>query len=81
MFIGFFTTGDDQSPGNYGLWDQTFALRWVKEHIAAFNGDPNKITVFGESAGGASTDWLSLSPYSRGQFAHLRHSQLGPSQI
>uniref|UniRef100_A0A914W1F8 Carboxylesterase type B domain-containing protein n=1 Tax=Plectus sambesii TaxID=2011161 RepID=A0A914W1F8_9BILA len=66
--FGFFTTGDDQCPGNIGLWDQQFALQWVKDNIAAFNGDPNKITVFGESAGGASADLLTLSPHSRDLF-------------
>uniref|UniRef100_A0A8R1HYR2 Carboxylic ester hydrolase n=1 Tax=Caenorhabditis japonica TaxID=281687 RepID=A0A8R1HYR2_CAEJA len=66
--LGFLTTGDEVCHGNFGLWDQTLALKWVKEHIASFGGDPNSVTVFGQSAGGASTDLLSLSPHSRDLF-------------
>ena len=49
------------------MWDQVLALKWVKENIETFGGDPNNITVFGHSAGGISTDLLALSPHSRGQ--------------
>ncbi|VDM74328.1 unnamed protein product [Strongylus vulgaris] len=64
--LGFFSTGDDVCPGNLGLWDMTMALQWVHDNIKAFGGNPNKVTVFGQSAGGASVDLLALSPHSRG---------------
>uniref|UniRef100_A0A0A9XP41 Carboxylic ester hydrolase n=1 Tax=Lygus hesperus TaxID=30085 RepID=A0A0A9XP41_LYGHE len=56
------TFGDKVMPGNFGLKDQAMALRWVKENIAAFGGNPNSVTVFGGSAGGASTHFLLKSP-------------------
>lgn len=49
--FGFLSTGDKNAQGNYGLKDMTMALKWVKQNIAVFGGNPHKVTVFGQSAG------------------------------
>ncbi|KAM5262847.1 pyrethroid hydrolase Ces2e-like [Ctenodactylus gundi] len=66
--LGFFSTGDQHAPGNWGYLDQVAALRWVQMNIAHFGGNPDRVTIFGESAGGISVSSLVLSPMSRGLF-------------
>ncbi|HEY5787413.1 MAG TPA: carboxylesterase family protein [Microlunatus sp.] len=63
------------APHNRGLLDQIEALRWVQRHIAAFGGDPERVTIGGQSAGGGSVWALLVSPVARGLFgAAISHS-------
>uniref|UniRef100_A0A914PY00 Carboxylesterase type B domain-containing protein n=1 Tax=Panagrolaimus davidi TaxID=227884 RepID=A0A914PY00_9BILA len=67
--FGFFSTGDSDAPGNYGLWDQIQALKFIQKIIGNFDGNSKAVTIFGESAGGASVSWLTITPEAKDLFA------------
>ncbi|XP_062978327.1 cholinesterase-like [Elgaria multicarinata webbii] len=66
--LGFLSLPPD-APGNAGLWDQHLALSWLRENMAAFGGDPTRLTLGGQSAGAASVSFHLLSPVSQDVFA------------
>ncbi|XP_050072194.1 carboxylesterase 4A-like [Anopheles maculipalpis] len=66
--LGFLSTGDRYAAGNWGLKDCLQALRWIRTNIAAFGGDPNNVTIFGNSAGAALVHLLVLTDAGQGLF-------------
>jgi para-nitrobenzyl esterase len=72
---GLTAESEHHASGNYGLMDQVAALKWVHENIAALGGDPDNVTIFGESAGSFSVSALMASPLSKG----LIHAAIGES--
>uniref|UniRef100_A0A9J8CIS8 Carboxylic ester hydrolase n=1 Tax=Cyprinus carpio carpio TaxID=630221 RepID=A0A9J8CIS8_CYPCA len=66
--LGYFSTGDRNAQGNWGFLDQIAALQWVQQNIESFGGDPQSVTIAGESAGGISASFLTLSPMTMGLF-------------
>ncbi|CAB3399435.1 unnamed protein product [Caenorhabditis bovis] len=65
--LGFLVSQNgDKLEGNYGIWDMVMALQWIQANMKQFNGDPTKVTVIGESAGGAAASLLALSPKTEG---------------
>ena len=68
---------DKQSSGQYGDLDKIEALRWVKRNIAAFGGDPERVTIAGQSAGAGSVCWLMASPQAKGLFQRAVIQSIG----
>ncbi|XP_037520132.1 cocaine esterase [Rhipicephalus sanguineus] len=66
--LGFLSTGDSVCPGNLGLLDQNLALKWVRDNVAQFGGDPSQVTLFGQGSGAVSVFLHILSPLSQGLF-------------
>ncbi|XP_066143101.1 juvenile hormone esterase-like [Euwallacea fornicatus] len=67
--LGFLSTGDFSSPGNWGIKDQILALRWVKKNIRVFGGNPKKITILGQSAGSSSVSYILQTKKSQGLYS------------
>ncbi|MFF7329927.1 carboxylesterase family protein [Streptomyces sp. NPDC008150] len=85
--LGFLATpglgdeSEDGASGNYGLLDCVAVLRWVRDNIARFGGDPGRVTIAGQSAGAGAVNFLAMSPLARGLFhravaqSHARYSR------
>ncbi|XP_063697794.1 putative inactive carboxylesterase 4 [Culicoides brevitarsis] len=69
--LGFLSLDLHEAPGNAGLQDQILALKWIQRNIDGFGGDPDRVTIFGQSAGAVSTDALMLSPAAKGLFQRV----------
>lgn len=69
--LGFLSTGTLDCPGNNGLKDQVQVLKWVGENIGAFGGSPDKVTIFGQSAGAASVTYHLISKKAEGKILNF----------
>lgn len=73
--LGFFSTANQVSPGNYGIKDIKMALEWIQENIHSFGGNPKSVTLMGFSAGASATHILALSKKTEGLFhRYILHS-------
>ena len=69
--FGFLSSGETNASGNFGLWDQHLAIKWVRHNIASFGGDIKRITLVGQSAGSASVFYQALYPGNRELFQRV----------
>ncbi|KAH7952447.1 hypothetical protein HPB52_023468 [Rhipicephalus sanguineus] len=79
--LGFMNASIPDSPGNMGLYDQVEALRWVKGNVEFFGGDPNAVTLAGQSAGAISIGYHMMSPMSKGLFHRAVMLSGSPSSL
>ena len=79
--LGWLSLDCDECPGNLGLWDQQMALTWVQDNIAAFGGDPERVTLLGESAGAMSAMLHMVAPSSKGLFHRVVALSGTPSNL
>jgi len=74
-------SSDGRSSGNYGDLDKIQALRWAQRNVAAFGGDPNRVTIAGQSAGAGSVCWLAASPAAHGLFGRAVVQSIGDCAV
>ncbi|KAL3882256.1 hypothetical protein ACJMK2_028618 [Sinanodonta woodiana] len=79
--FGYARSRGGNIPGNMGLWDQHFGIKWVHANILDFGGDPERITIFGESAGSASVLYQALYPGNKGLFKNVIAESGSPLNI
>ncbi|CAN7982958.1 unnamed protein product [Ixodes hexagonus] len=79
--FGFLNASSPVAPGNMGLYDQVEALRWIRDNIRAFGGDPDSVTVAGQSAGAISASYHMMSDLSKGLFKRAALLSGAPSTI
>jgi para-nitrobenzyl esterase len=79
--LGFLSLDGEEHTGAYGLHDQIALLRWVRDNIASFGGDPGQVTIYGLSAGAKSVGNLMGSPLARGLFHHVASSSGGAEYV
>lgn len=72
IFAGFLNLGMDECAGNQALKDVILSLRWIKENIGAFGGDPGNVTLLGSSSGAFLVHFLLLSPAVKGKLLEIR---------
>uniref|UniRef100_B4MQF1 GK21860 n=1 Tax=Drosophila willistoni TaxID=7260 RepID=B4MQF1_DROWI len=78
--LGFMSTGDYNMPGNFGLKDQNLVFQWVRHNIDSFDGDNDKVTIFGHDAGAVATHMHLINPYSKNLF-HRVISMSGTANV
>lgn len=72
MFLGNLNTGDSEFRGNYGIKDQVMALKWIQRNVAAFGGDKERVTLYGNSYGAMCVSTHFFSPMSKGNYFHYK---------